>query len=307
MIDLQLINETLGPQWPHGEVTAVLYSERIGEEYGFGGAVHLVEVETRDGAKRLVVKCETLDKVERVVAAYRLMPTSLAENVPHLYGYGETTTLFEYIGSVRQGDGLAVEPGQVEAMVRLLAHLHVATWSSGGMGWIPDHWDGDRWEDRLVRARERYPDQMDDTLFARLTVLHDEIPAAIETLRAGPRALVHMDSGYDNTLWRDDGSPLLLDWSNARIGPPGYDLAGHLAELEPNDVLTTYREALLDRGIRIDVDDLGEMTAAALKVMVRGMLGFAGRPEEPVQPRLLLFRDSVIARIRREIAWLDNS
>lgn len=300
------LNGLLNSEWTYGPIMSVVDSERIGEDFGFGGKVTRLVVDTAAGSRSLIIKDETPDQVERVGAAYSLMGEALRANVPRFCGFSDTKTLFEDISPVTQGDGLDVRREQVEAMVRLLARLHATTRQNVDSGWMPSQWSGEHWHDRLDRVAERYPELMDDELRTRLTILHDEIPHAIDVLRSAKRSLIHMDSGYDNTLWREDGSIVLLDWSNARIGPPAYDLASHLLEWNPTSVLHTYRTALTEHGVDTDPVELRQQVAAGLRIVIRGMVGFAGLPDEPLQPRLLLFRDGVLPRVRQELAWLDT-
>jgi len=119
------LNAWLTESWPHGAIESV-GSTRIGEDYGFGGHVYRLDVETANGSRSLVAKRETPDEVSRVVDAYRQMGEGLSRRVPALYGWADEVTLFELIAPATQGDELDFEPGQVEALIQLLADLHAA-------------------------------------------------------------------------------------------------------------------------------------------------------------------------------------
>lgn len=145
MITTQDLNRALSSNWPHDEIQSVT-ATRIGEDFGFGGDVYRLDVETADGPQTLIAKQETRKQVERVVDAYEHMGDVLKGRVPELYGWGEEITLFELIAPVTQGDGLDIKDWQVEPLLQLLADLHANTWSSQAMPWAPEQWDDDRWQ-----------------------------------------------------------------------------------------------------------------------------------------------------------------
>jgi hypothetical protein len=300
------LNAWLTDTWPHGAVESV-GSTRIGEDYGFGGHVYRLDVETATGSRSLVAKRETSDEVSRVVDAYRQMGEGLSRRVPALYGWADEVTLFELIDPATQGDGLDFEKRQVETLIQLLADLHAATWSHQPGTWSTEHWDEARWQARLELAGERYPDLMTDRLRHRLVHLHEEMPAAISRMQNGPVALVHMDSGYDNTLWRPDGSLVLLDWSNSGPGPPTLDLAAHITDADPARVIDVYTSRLQENDLKVRPQEVVAGLQQSTRLFVRGMVGFAGRPGEPDKPRLRLFRDSALDVVRRSVEWIDGS
>ena len=299
------LNAWLTETWPHGPIESV-GSTRIGEDYGFGGHVYRLDVETDNGPRSLVAKRETPDEVSRVVDAYRQMGEALSRRVPALYGWADEVTLFELIAPATQGDGLDFEPRQVEPVIHLLADLHAATWSHVPGRWSTQHWDSTRWQARLDLAGERYPDLMTDRLRDRLVHLHEELPGAISRMQNGSVALVHMDSGYDNTLWRPDGSLVLLDWSNSGPGPPTLDLAAHITDTEPARVIDVYTSRLLANDLNVRRQEVVAGLQQTTRLFVRGMVGFAGRAGEPDQPRLRRLRDSALDVVRRCLDWIDG-
>jgi len=300
------LNQAFSSNWPHGQVVA-LTQRRIGEEFGFGGNVYRLDVETADGAQTLVVKHETREQVERVVDAYEHMGDALRGRVPELYGWGDEITLFEQITPATQGDGLEIPDWQVGPLLLLLADLHAATWSSDKEPWVPEPWDDERWQARLDLAGQRYPDQMSDQLRDRLLLLHGEMPEALEATKEGPTALTHMDSGHDNTLWRPDGSVVLVDWSNARFGSPTLDLAAHLLEGNPDEIIEIYVARLRANRVDISTNQVVADLQDTVRIFARGMVGFAGLPGEPAQRRLRQFRDVALEIADSTLEWIDRS
>lgn len=279
----------------------------IGEDYGFGGHVSRLDVMTSAGPRSVVAKEETRNQIERIAGAYLQMAPALKGRVPELYAWGEEFALFELVAPATQGDGLRVEPWQVEPLIRLLADLHDATWSDEPGMWAPDHWEIGRWEARLDVAEERYPHRITKELRDRLIILHDEMPGAISSVSEGPSALIHMDSGYDNTLWRPDGSIVLLDWSEARRGPPTFDLAAHLTDSTPEHAIDVYVNRLRANGRGVTTNEVVAGLQHSARLFVRGMVGAAGKPGEPSQPRLEEFRDGALDVAMRTLDWIDES
>ncbi|HEX6220046.1 MAG TPA: aminoglycoside phosphotransferase family protein, partial [Acidimicrobiia bacterium] len=199
-----------------------------------------------------------------------------------------------------------IKDWQVEPLLQLLADLHANTWSSQAMPWAPEQWDDDRWQARLDVAGERYPELMSSGLRNRLMQLHEEMPDSIAALMDGPTALIHTDSGHDNTLWRPDGSVVLLDWSNARFGPPAIDLAAHLTDAGPDRVISVYVDALHANGLTDASQEIVAELEHAVRIFVRGMVGFAGQPSEPSQPRLEKFRGRALDVVRTDLDWIDT-
>lgn len=63
----------------------------------------------------------------------------------------------------------------------------------------------------------------DDQLFARAA---RSVP---DTLPPGPRSVIHCDANLENVLVADDGSITIVDWENAGLGDPCFDVGDLLA------------------------------------------------------------------------------
>ncbi|MEO8183449.1 MAG: aminoglycoside phosphotransferase family protein [Deltaproteobacteria bacterium] len=319
------LNATLDDRWEHGTVTGMT-AERIGSEYGFSGTVHRLLVETDTGRHRLIAKTEDAERTRRARDFRSRYEDRLAGLIPRSYGSRVEAArdrgllLMEDLAECRQGDVLVgVGATQARALVHVLGKIHAVTWlghaspRSDVADWrgtaLADVWADAHWGRALERARSRYPGDFTAGVVDRLHRLHTELPAAIGTLREGPVVFAHMDPHLDNTMWRTDGTPLLLDWSNATVAPPTYDLAQlvialaleHNSPLEPGTVVDAYRAGLgPHEGVETSI-------RAAMRLFLRGVVGFLGKEDDSaVHPRLLLLRDRAAANLSPILSWLDG-
>jgi aminoglycoside phosphotransferase (APT) family kinase protein len=231
--------------------------------------------------------------------------------------------LLKDIRPADQGDELrGCSLGQANAVVDIVAHLHAATWIEAGAPvpdgaerWMAQPWEQQRWGARVGKVRERYPGRCSEAVAERLVAMHTEVAEAIGGLVEGPVTWIHHDPHLDNVLWRPDGSPVLLDWSGARIAPPAIDVAGLLmslamcadAPLGPDQLLIEYVAALGRHGRSVAVEEVGRTAALALKLSIRGMVGWAGLvEEEPAEGRKLALRGDSVGRVLAAIRWLDR-
>lgn len=93
---------------------------------------------------------------------------------------------------------------------------------------------------------------------------------------------IHVDAHVDNVLFRPDGRVVLLDWCNAAVGPPAFDLARFLTDgARPSDaprLLAAYAEELsASAGSQVELADLEVRCALALLPILQGAVGWAGR------------------------------
>ena len=302
--------------WPHGHIS-ILETYRIGVDFGFSGAVYRIRVSTESGTHTLVAKYENPDQIETAVSLYRHAGHHLVGSIPILYGHSDEAMVFEDVAPAMQGDDSKLATrDQKHRLIVLLARFHAATWletigsAPGGLKqWSVRPWDEKRWESRINGAKQRYPEQMTLELEHRLVKLHQEIPTAIEELAGRPMSWTHRDMTMDNVLWRPDGSPVLLDWSNAAIGPPVTDLIpllGVKTPGEPEWAIRAYNAALSDNGVTVANKVIEEWLKLDIRLLVRGIVGFSGLPGEPEQPRLADWRDRTLEAAKYSLAWIDE-
>jgi hypothetical protein len=325
LIDSGHLNRLLvdGNRWPHGPVTD-FRSERIGAGFGMSGVVHRVNVTVDGGTASLVAKIESVENVERALAFRLANESALAGSIPALYGSsfdGSRKTgllLLEDVSPATQGDELSpCSPERAHSLIGVLARLHAATWDASAVsdGWGRPRWEPGRWNDRLVRAAERYPGQFTPSTLSRLAHLDLEADEAASELAAGPTAWIHGDPHLDNVLWRPNGNAVVVDWATSSIGPPAFDLAvlmmslsmGSSASLTPESTIESYTEAIARNGlVELSALDTTRMVRLALRQLIQGMVGFAGFPTEPTEPRALLLRDHAASNAVTALAWVGR-
>lgn len=330
-LGVEAVNEVLGLglRWTHGPVTSI-DAHVVGADFGFSGRVYRLHLGLdSDGPASIVAKFENAEAIARAVAfrnANELLlvgqvPTSLGARIDHASDRG--LILLEDVSPATQGnDVTGCSEAQAGTIIRLVAMLHAHTWMTSHdrpndsiAAWSERDWETDRWTDRLTRAAARFPGGFDTELSARLSAFPAEAADAYDTLQRGPRAWVHRDPHPDNALWRADGRLVMLDWSNAMIAPPAIDVAVLLsslafreaAPLSPEEVLTEYIAELGDHALRVDDDDIRHSADAAVRLIIRGSIGWAGSTSDRSVPaRLLELQAQVAQRVRSALRWLDD-
>ncbi|MDJ0953292.1 MAG: aminoglycoside phosphotransferase family protein [Acidimicrobiia bacterium] len=313
--------------WTDGTVASVR-GERIGGEFGLSGRVYRLFAPTIAGATpTLVAKIEAEDEIRRAVTFRAHNERLLAGVIPASYGsyldsQGQGVILLEDIPQATQGDDLAgCTLAQALDLIDIVARLHATTWFDAASDapieldrWSAAAWAPERWSNRLEKARERYPDHYTAQIVERLAACSDEATAAIQVLALGPASWVHRDPHLDNILWRADGSPVLLDWSGAAIGPPAVDVAVLLvslafrndAPIDPDQLLARYASSLQRYGVDAGLDEITRTAALALRIQIRGMIGWAGAVRTPPDAgRKLALRNDYSGRVLAGIRWLD--
>jgi Ser/Thr protein kinase RdoA (MazF antagonist) len=317
------------PGWRRGPIH-VERAIRIGVEHGLSGAVYRVSAKTATLERvTLIVKEDDAAGIERALAFHSDMGERLVGWIPACYGgevdvaRGSGTLYLEDVAPARQGDVLE-DPGDdaAQAAIRTIARVHAASWrprpadhGSTLPRWKAEAWDDERWRDRLIRARARFPDVLIESLERQLLDLPRQVAAAVPTLAAGPASWIHGDAHLDNVMWRPNGRAVLVDWAGATIGPPAVDIARFLVEGPPGVSGDSNRSAALIEAYQEQLRSGGVPDAAASAVprfvelgllpLVQGIVGWAGRPEDhPPQPRTARLREnalrSVVARLNRD-------
>jgi thiamine kinase-like enzyme len=282
---------------------------RIGIDYGLSGRIHRVVAETTRGASiSFVVKQDGAVEVERELLFRTESGDAVRGSVAECFGGasdGETghgALVLEDIYLAVQGDVLrGCTDAQAAAVIRALSRVHAATWHSredafrpGMPRWRPAPMEPRRWNDAIRRAHERFPEILTSNIAAGIGDLPDQVANSVERLAQGSVSWIQVDAHLDNVLWRPDGTAVLLDWSSAAIGPPSVDLARFVAEgvvraSEPERLvalLSTYVEELKARGVvRVRLTDLRSTMALALRPLLQGAVGWAGREDLEVKGR----------------------
>jgi thiamine kinase-like enzyme len=304
VLDSEWLGDALrgSPRWPHGSLR-VTSATQIGLRHGLSGRIHRVLAETeRGGSRSFVVKQETAGAVERELLFRSECGALLRGWIPELLGGARDARadrgvlLLEDVAPAEQGDVLhGCTDEQAEAVVRVLAGLHAgslnvsdAALSANVPRWTAKPMDPERWSDRVQRSSERFPEILTPSLTTRLHDLPRRVGVAGRKLGQGPASWIHVDAHLDNVLFRPDGTPVLLDWCNAAIGPPAVDLVRFLSEgvvaaSKPSRVtmlLSAYAEELGEsEAARVVLSELESDLGLALLPLLQGAVGWAGRED----------------------------
>ena len=286
------------PHWPHGALR-VLRVIRIGTMYGLSGQIDRVVAETkRGGSRSFVVKQESAAAVERELLLRSHCGRLLRGWIPDLLcgvidaAAERGVLVLEDITPAEQGDVLhGCTDEEAGAVVRVLARLHGGSWnvtedaSAAGLPrWSAQPMEPDRWRDRLARASERFPEIL-ERIVESLRDVPKKVADAGSVLGQGPASWLHVDAHLDNTLFRPDGTVVLLDWCNAAVGPPVVDLARFLIEgvvesSQPERVgalLSVYADELRRAGVEdVALAELETGFELALLPLLQGAVGWAG-------------------------------
>jgi Phosphotransferase enzyme family len=312
-----LLEKSIG--WTRGRVYSA-NSTRIGADYGFSGMVYRVGMTTEFGPATIIAKIESPENTRTAVSAHQHISPILRENVPLLYAHEVTevggTLLLEDVTPAIQGDDLTgCSKDQAMDIVRLVSHLHRATRLEAAPPGVAVFTtrisDKRHWSRVLAQATARYPQFLTSDRLDRLALLLSELPELVRILGRQPISWIHVDPHLDNILWRPDGSPVLLDWSNARVGPSVIDVAAMLIgysfrsrpAIEPMDLIRSYRN-WVDRPL---ADLVRGVTAALKSVFIQSIVGWAGeRPTDGLLDRKTTLRDDTIGRAIRALDWVDR-
>ncbi len=322
-LDLTRVNRLLadGP-WPHGELVSST-AERIGAEFGFSAEIHRIHAMTVGGESvSLVAKHEHVLGCRRSIAAHRHATPALGRAVPRLWASdvpaatdeaGTGLLLLEDVHPSEQGDEL-ITPTRERALdlVRIVARLHDVPPTPG----VVDRWEPfvsppERWVVSVDRVQRRSPGAVGVSRRRQLS-LRDDAIEALDGL-SDDDSWIHVDPHLDNVLWRPDGSTVLLDWSNSRIGPPEVDLAVLFFTFGFRDVEVLSLAELVDayvsarRSSATDSDATGRRLEAALVLHARSVLGWVGGPaSDECRGRTAQVRDDATRRVGRVIDWIDR-
>lgn len=315
------------PEWRHGRVR-VRSATRIGASFGLGGGeVYRVHADSEQvGSLSFVLKREGEQAVERALRFHRAVGPHVAGSVPACLGglvdpFGDTgILLLEDVAPAEQGDVLAgCSAPQALAAVRSLARIHAVSRVATGDEHAEEapRWEAtvataEVWEDRLSAAATRFPGVLTPPLVDRLHGLSRTMESAIDSLQRSEACWIHGDAHLDNVLFRPDCTAVVLDWSDASIGPAAVDLArlltegvntGAQSELA-TELITGYANELDARGAKILIEDPWQALSDGLAPLAQAAVSWAAR-EEIREPRVRMrgLQENLLQSV---CAWVSN-
>ena len=321
VLDSVFLSEALGAaeDWRYGSVR-VVNATRIGAEHGLSGRIHRVTAFTeRGGSLSFIVKQESAAAVERELLFRRQCGELLRGCIPDLLcgvadALGERGVLvLEDVAPATQGDVLhGCTADEADAVVRLLARLHSGSWTVAGVHasglprWKARPMEHDRWRDQTDTSQRAVPGRSRAERLVANRRSPRRVADAVEQLGSGPVSWIHVDAHLDNTLFRPDGSAVLLDWCNAAIGPPVVDLARFLTEgvVTPLQseraarLLSVYVEELRNRGVTgVGSGEVEKGFALALQPLLQAAVGWAGREDLELRGRSAALCESFLRSV----------
>jgi hypothetical protein len=177
---------------------------------------------------------------------------------PRIFYIGDGTTtplLMEDLGGLRPGDqmeGLSVP--DAERILDALADMHAEFWNSPEVkaGWLAEPAEGvyagmivQLVASGVATLRERYAGRAPDGVLAGVAEMAPRWADVLRRCAEGPKTLVHNDCRLDNILFRDDGTPVFIDWQVVARTRGTQDVANLLAGSMNIDDLRDNWERLL--------------------------------------------------------------
>ena len=258
----------------------------VGRDHGWGGTTVRVDA---DGDV-LAVKLAPAESARRESVFYRRFAPHTDLPLPrHIASFddGDRGVLVMDFVRGRQGDCFdGCSRAEAEELVGMLVELHATWWGSPAL----DDAGGRIYERDLpprpevdARFLDRHGHEIPGWYRTMLEQQQETIGRDVELLRRSRTTLAHGDVHADNLLFRN-GSPILLDWANAGVGPIAADLAGVFHggltadqfRAFGDDALTAYIDGMEHRGVAIHETTLRPQIARALQMVLRGMTGWLG-------------------------------
>jgi hypothetical protein len=296
------------------EVRAV----RIGEGYGLDGTLARITLTDAAGAETTIVgKWCARASGEREARFYRevapLLPLALCRLRAAAFDGDRALLLLEDLAPARQGDAIVgATPNEAERLIDGVAAVHARFWDAAGdpaVAWLP-RW-GSRASEMIERTRAslprffaRYGATLSPVAVRHAERLPESLRAAHAVLADAPPTLVHNDLHLDNVLFRPDGTPVVIDWPDAALGPGVVDVARVLLEGLNFPTRRALEAALLDRylrglaahGVRCAPSLLDAHLTAAVTVLFAGAVRFK-EPGPGAPARLVPIIDNLVANV----------
>jgi len=302
--------------------------ETIGAGFGFVGVVERLTLDADAAPRSVVAKwCDARGAAAEERFARDVAPTldvALARLFACVVDGDRAVLVLEDVAPATQGDVLVgATRAQTDALADAMASFHARHWGArdAALARLPV-W-GDTADDLVRRTRasiEAFLAARGATLsasdVARTRELPERLAVAYERLRRATPTLVHRDLHLDNVLFRADGTPVILDWTDASRGPAAADLGRLVLDALPPErwtradrraPLVRYAAAMAARGIDVDPDallsDVGRIATVAFASYVRTIA--AGGKNLPDHPRVPVVVDREIRCFMAASADLD--
>jgi streptomycin 6-kinase len=219
--------------------------ERIGEGYGWDGVLARVTIDGDRAPPSVVAKwcgagaARNEERFSRDIAPLVALATARVFGASYDAASDRALLVLEDVVPARQGDYLAgLAPRDAEVLADAMAALHAPFWGRVDVvapAWltpwrlctdVPDRLK--RTEDAVVPFLEIWRARLSSDARAAIRALPKTLPLACEALSRAPATVIHADLHVENVLFRADGSPVVLDWTDVARGPAAVDFAKFL-------------------------------------------------------------------------------
>jgi hypothetical protein len=303
-----------GGAFPSARVRSVAH-EIIGVGFGLDGTCARLTLDGDGVPATLVAKWCSPDDARRETSFYRDVAPRLDLRLATLHASAidaeRGLVVTSDVAPARQGDTLVgATAAESDAMTDAMASMHAAFWDDAdapALAGLP-RWTGEVPGRKVAEALPKFVAEWSGRLAPAAievaTRLPEDFPVAVAALLRAPPTLVHTDLHLDNVLFLADGTPVILDWTDARRGPAALDFARLLVEQmtsaarrERQERLTRrYVAALAARGVTYDVERLRADIPSVVTVMYAAVVRWAAGSHVlgPDVPRVPLIFESVV-------------
>lgn len=237
---------------------------RIGEGYGWDAQIARLTIDGDATPPTLVAKWGTAATVAVEARFARDVAPRIDVATPRVFlsrvdeVSGKGLLLLEDIAPAKQGDHLVgATDAEVERVVDAMAAFHAPFWGrtdDPAVAWLPRWKLAEGREDRVRRTAAAVPAYLERGS-ARLSPaardlverLPERLAEGLAALDDAPATAIHADLHLENVLFRPDGTPVVLDWTDASLGPAAVDFAWFLVFTKRATGPRAVRDALADR------------------------------------------------------------
>jgi aminoglycoside phosphotransferase (APT) family kinase protein len=289
-------------------------SVRIGEGYGWDAQIARLTIDGIGTPPTLVAKWGTAETVAVEARFARDVAPRIDVATPRVFGAridgraGKGLLFLEDIAPAKQGDHLVgATDAEVAAVVDATAAVQAAFWGrtdDAAVAWLPRWKPGEAPEDRVRRTAAAVPAflhawraRLSPAAQVLVEALPERLAESLAALDGSPAALLHADLHLENVLFRPDGTPVVLDWTDASIGPAAADFAWVLVFSQRAMGPRAERDALAARwaaelarrgvagyGVERLTRDAAHASVSLLALEVRNAVAAAAPPSHPRIP-----------------------
>lgn len=185
-------------------------------------------------------------------------------------------------------------PDAVEQLADRLSDIHRLPWERYALRFLPKQ--GDRCAAKLTKR----PRQLDDSLWEGR--IRDKLESVWPLEQTNKEAVLHGDFWPGNVIWKDGSIAAVIDWEDAALGDPLFDVANARLELlwaSGSDAMEKFTERYQTRNPHLDYAGLPawDLFAALKPASVLSEWGLAPDAERQMRERHRRFAEQALARI----------